>query len=420
MTNNNLKIFSLMMDVGEAMIECGADVHTVEDTLTKLGFAYGATRMNVFVITEEIVATSVFPGLDEVTMSRRILADGSSNFAKLEALSNLCSEACASHLSFTELQARYNKIQHIKMSNFALFAGGILSAGGFSVFFGGSIFDAFLAAIFAAVICVAIKYFKPIAPNVIIFNFVTSFIVGILICFSASMVNLFNINLVIIGVIMLLIPGVAMTNATRDLLTGDTVSGVIRFIESLLWALALVFGFMLALWVANQVGLQPRAISNEFRAPFIVTLLAATISCLGFSLFFNGRRKHILVATCGGVITWLVYYALFAQSGSIFVSVVVASTFAAIYSEALSYKLKVPSSVFFIIGVITLIPGRLLYYTMHTAVNKAWVDCFTYANQTILFVAGIAVGIFLVASFVQIHAGAKAQILRRIRDDAQL
>lgn len=57
--------------------------------------------------------------------------------------------------------------------------------------------------------------------------------------------------MVMIGDIMLLIPGVAMTNATRDMLSGDTISGVMRFVESLLWATSLAFGFMVALWLGS-------------------------------------------------------------------------------------------------------------------------------------------------------------------------
>ena len=63
-----------------------------------------------------------------------------------------------------------------------------------------------------------------------------------------------NIDMVIIGVIMLLIPGVAMTNATRDMLSGATISGVMRFIESLFLATSLVLGFMGALWLASLCG----------------------------------------------------------------------------------------------------------------------------------------------------------------------
>ena len=54
-----------------------------------------------------------------------------------------------------------------------------------------------------------------------------------------------------IGDIMLLIPGIAMTNAIRDMLMGDTISGLMRLIESILWAGSLAVGFMASIWMVG-------------------------------------------------------------------------------------------------------------------------------------------------------------------------
>ena len=56
---------------------------------------------------------------------------------------------------------------------------------------------------------------------------------------------------IMIGDIMLLIPGMAVTNAVRDILVGDTISGIMRLIESLLWAVALACGYMAAIWLVG-------------------------------------------------------------------------------------------------------------------------------------------------------------------------
>ena len=52
-----------------------------------------------------------------------------------------------------------------------------------------------------------------------------------------------------IGVIMLLIPGAALTNAVRDMLVGHTISGLLRLAESLLLALMLAIGFGSAIYL---------------------------------------------------------------------------------------------------------------------------------------------------------------------------
>ena len=62
-------------------------------------------------------------------------------------------------------------------------------------------------------------------------------------------------DLVMIGDIMLLIPGVAITNAMRDIIIGDTVSGITKLTQCLLWAGALAGGFMLAISLSGGVSL---------------------------------------------------------------------------------------------------------------------------------------------------------------------
>ena len=57
------------LDLGEAMLAAGADVNRVEDTLTRLGRAYGAVRMDVFVITSSIVVTMSLPDGRDVTQT---------------------------------------------------------------------------------------------------------------------------------------------------------------------------------------------------------------------------------------------------------------------------------------------------------------------------------------------------------------
>lgn len=409
MVSERDECLSVMMDIGESMIGCGADVHTVEETLVRMGRAYGAVRMNVLVITVEIIATAFFPDEEEMTLSRRIITEGGSDFAKLDKLTALCIECCDHPLPSEELRSRYEAIKATRISNVALYLGGVIAAAGFAVFFGGSIRDAVMAAVFALLTCLFLEKFKPITPNVIVFNFVTSLVVGTAICLTAALLGQVDANMVIVGVIMLLIPGVAMTNATRDMLSGDTISGVMRFIESLLWATSLAMGFMVALWISAFAGAAHPAPADGIDWPLWVMIPITFASALGFALFFNVRRKYVLIATIGGLLTWLVFKCMAEAIGGVFIPTLIASTFAAIYAEILSWRLRVPNEVFFIIAVIPLIPGRLLYYTMYSAVGAAWSDCLSYGLSTLLYAAGIAVGICIVAAFMQIRDGIKKQ-----------
>ena len=76
-----------------------------------------------------------------------------------------------------------------------------------------------------------------------------AFCVGSLIGLVCRAIPTLHGDKIIIGDIMLLIPGLAFTNAVKDIFIGDTISGVMRLIETVLWAAALALGFALSGWL---------------------------------------------------------------------------------------------------------------------------------------------------------------------------
>ena len=83
-----------LLELGESMLADGADVRRVEQTLTRMGLAYGAVRMDVFVITSSIVLTMCFPDETSVTQTRRIEKSAVTDFRKLEAINAISRSYC--------------------------------------------------------------------------------------------------------------------------------------------------------------------------------------------------------------------------------------------------------------------------------------------------------------------------------------
>lgn len=383
------ELLPCLLDMGESMILAGADVNLVEKLLRRVGHAYGAVKMNVLVITASIIITMTLPGGREYTQTRRIEAAGETDFAKLEELTNLCIESYRCPIPISELKRRFEAIRAVPFPRRMLFIGGVIAAASFAVFFGGSLLDGVVSAAFAVVMCLLIVYLKPLTPNTIAFNFMACAITGLLIGAASHVVPGMSVDMVIIGVIMLLIPGVAMTNATRDMISGDTISGVMRFVESLLWASAIALGFMASLWI---LGVQTSEFTSN--AGPLVSLVACVPASLAFALFFDVRKSLLVIATLGGVITWAIYL-LYSEyvSADAFTPTFVASCFAAVFSEVLARRFRTPTSTFFITSVIPLVPGRALYFTMKCALMGSWAECGGFGLLTLQFVVGIALGI---------------------------
>lgn len=248
MKTNHNELLHTLLDFGEAMLRSGAEIHRVENTMTHVARAYGATEISIFVITSSIVATIRFSDGYETTQSRRILNAVGTNLGTLEKLNALSRTCCTSPMPLAQLQKEVDAAkQGISLPLFLF--GSILAAASMCIFFGGTAWDATAAAVFALLICLLQKKLAPLCPNNIVFNLLCSFLTGIAICATARLIPVLHTDKIIIGDIMLLIPGFVMTNSLRDMLVGDTMSGIMRFTESLLWAIGLASGFMLAIWM---------------------------------------------------------------------------------------------------------------------------------------------------------------------------
>ena len=95
-----------LLELGESMLADGADVRRVEQTLTRMGLAYGAVRMDVFVITSSIVLTMCFPDETSVTQTRRIEKSAVTDFRKLEAINAISRSYCEKPFPVQELADR--------------------------------------------------------------------------------------------------------------------------------------------------------------------------------------------------------------------------------------------------------------------------------------------------------------------------
>jgi len=238
-----------LLNMGDAMLSAGGEVNRVEDTLNRMGFAFGAQKMNVFVITSTILITMTLPDGRDLTQTRRILSPGSTNFTKLELLNDLSRRYCASPMPLSVLEQELASIEASPPSRLSFYLGSILGASSFAVFFGGSLADAIAGALFSILVCLLQEHLEPRCRNKIIFNFLACLISGILIYAAAALLPFIHSSQVVIGVIMLLIPGITMTNSIRDILVGDTISGVMRLIETLFWSGGLACGFIAAMWM---------------------------------------------------------------------------------------------------------------------------------------------------------------------------
>lgn len=236
-----------LLDFGEAMIASGAEIYRVEDSMRRIGAAYGAVSTDVFAITSSILLTVRTSDGQVATQSRRIRGSSTNDFTRLDALNALSREYCAEPFSIEQLSERLHQITASHAHPAQLLLGSILAAGSFTVFFGGSAQDAILAASAGCLIWWMQSYIAPLCMNDTVYTFLAAFAMSLMVNVAGRHLAMFQIDTVMIGDIMLLIPGAMTTNAIRDFLLGDTLSGAMRLLQALLLAGVLALGVVSAM-----------------------------------------------------------------------------------------------------------------------------------------------------------------------------
>ena len=194
----------VLIKMGEALQNSGAEVLRVEDTLNRIAAAYGAEEVNIFVITSSIVVTLTMPDLPPQTQTRRLRKSTGNDLLELEQLNALSRRICAEKPPVEEFQQQLSTILAQPGEPRLHLAGSVLGAASFAVFFGGSLWDGVLAGGVAVFICWMERWLAPFCLNGVAFQFIASFLSGMAALLCCRVCPLLHADMVLIGVIYII------------------------------------------------------------------------------------------------------------------------------------------------------------------------------------------------------------------------
>ena len=381
------------LDIGEGLLKSGAEIHRVEDAIEHICKAYGAAHVEVFSIQSLIVTAVRMPDGSYTSQSRRI-TDISNHLRCLEYYNRLSRDICKNTPDFDEIDKRIFEIKQKRKYPFWITAiGFIFAASGFAVFFGGSLRDGLAAALVGFIMAlldrINVKFMTPVTKTLLI-----SFTAGICSCLSVMIGIGQHVDMIAIGTIMILIPGLALGNSMRDLLSGDTLAGILKAVQSCIIAVIIAIGYSISiLLLKNHYTEVAPAIFSQW-AKWGLGLLSAIIGTVGFALIFKISLKKLPIVGIGGAFTYIFYELIILISPENHLLAAFASSlFMAIFSEICARAFRAPTVVFLFPCAIPIVPGSALYYSMYHLLNGNSATSLTYLSTTGQVILGIALGL---------------------------
>lgn len=410
--NYNL-LMDLAIDLGYELAMSGAETFRVEESVTRLLTAYGVDS-DVFAIPNYIMITIRDSNGTPITRMRRIGYHGN-NMDSVERFSSL-SRALSGEKP--ELKVAHNMLAETRRRcrNYSLrtqYLGHIVGAGFMGMFFGGTWRDGICAGLCGLLVGVVDRYLDKLKANQFFRTITAAFLMALLAYGLSGLRLATNADTVTIGALMLLVPGLLFTNAMRDIIYGDTNSGVNRIVQVFLIAVALSLGTAAAWGVASRlIGIPVNIAPIDYS--FLAMCIFCFIGCIGFSILFNIHGLGIVIGPLGAVLVWTIFCISEELTGSGIMGYFWGAIAASSYAEIMARIRKFPAITYLVISIFPLIPGSGVYYTMNYAV-RGNMEQFASQGMYTAAIAGImAVGILLVSTIVRIQHNWKIHKIHKI------
>lgn len=239
------KLLECAMDIGEQMLISGAEVHRVEDSISRMCCSFGAARTDVFIITSSMVVTVYTKEGECYTQTKRIQGIAT-DMEKVHRLNDLSRKICGTNMTVEEIRKEIK--EHIDSKPYPFWIISIcyaMIAAAFTAFFGGELNEILVSPLVGFITSFITWGSDKVGMNQVIEKFLCSFFVTVFSFIFMKLGCIGSVDKVIIGNIMTLIPGIGLTNAIRDLFVGDSIAGILRAVEAALTALAIGAGYFL-------------------------------------------------------------------------------------------------------------------------------------------------------------------------------
>ncbi|WP_246206668.1 threonine/serine exporter family protein [Virgibacillus ihumii] len=237
---DDILIAKVCMLAGKIMLESSAETYRVEDTMNRIAYAYGLKNAQSYATPTGINFSADFAGVTNfIRVSNR-----ATDLHKIAEVNSISRKITAGEVTMNVALERLQEIDTASFS-FPVWAQIIAAAfvsGSFAIMFGGVWPDFLPAFITGGVSYGAMLGFSRLIPVSFVSDFLASVLIGVLAFIFINIGFGANLDRIIIGAVMPLVPGLHITNAVRDLLAGHLVAGLSKGTEAVLTAFAIGAG----------------------------------------------------------------------------------------------------------------------------------------------------------------------------------
>jgi uncharacterized membrane protein YjjP (DUF1212 family) len=241
------EIMEVCLLAGKIMLQSGGETYRVEDTMMRIAAAFGIENSHSYVTPTGIIFSA--EGTEPTKTKLIRISTRSTDLKKVAMVNSISRRITSGELN---LESALTLLKELDVLNVTFpfmvqVVAASVASGCFMIMFMGDWVDFIPAMLTGGVGYFGFLYFHRYIPVKFFSEFLASFIIGLLSFFLVKIGAGQQLDKIIIGSVMTLVPGLLVTNAVRDLMAGHLVSGLSKGAEALLTAFAIGSGIAVVL-----------------------------------------------------------------------------------------------------------------------------------------------------------------------------
>lgn len=396
-------VLEVASEAGHILLENGAEISRVEDTMERISSHYGVHTGHFFVLSNGIFTTSSSNKYANV----EFIPIRGIQLSKVVEVNRLSYRIAADKVSLTQARAELDAIRDEPMKPaWEQIVGSAFGAAGFCAVFGGGFMDCAAAFVVGTLLYLFLVFISSRYLSKIVGGICNS-LVATLLCLASYRLGFgSSLSNIIIGAIMPLIPGVPFVNGVRDLADSDYIAGTTRLTDAMLGFFCIALGVGTSFVLDGSIFqgmIELKGVTvNAETAGLGWQTLAAFIGTFAFAILFGVPRQQY--ATCGiiGAIGWAAFLIMTrAGIAGTMVSITFSTVLICLMSRMVAVWDKCPSTVYLLCGIFPLVPGAgIFWFTYYLVAEKFRLSMTTGFNAGMAAIA-IVLGIILAMEFPQ-------------------
>lgn len=403
MTEKNMdKIVDIALEAGMMILQNGGETYRTEETMIAIGTALGAQSTSSFVTPTVAMLTCVDEEGHSYTRIQRI-TNRTINLGKISRVNELSRRLVKKNhtTDFGLVESLLNRIKNTPLHNpFTVVLATAFASFCFSLLFLGALRDASVAFFIGALLRVVLFFITPLGLSGFIISVIGGSVISVLSGLSVYLGLVASSGNISISVLMSLVPGLAIVNAIRDIISGDLVAGSARLMEAFVIAAALSLGAAFGL-MCFPAEFSYASAFTTWNAP-VPAFLLSFFATASFAYFFYINKYDIFWTSLFGAAGWLMYIIIGQDFASPTAGYMAGALCVGLLSEFFAVLFKKPATVFIVPGIIPLVPGGGMYETMLMCVLGKMDEAAVTGFRTLSAAAAIAVGIALASSLARL------------------